>query len=54
MEVNKSIDISGLPERNVHGSVIMGVHDSEDAERMKKYKLTPGFKFIACKPPCKM
>ena len=42
MEVNESIDISGLPERNVHGSVIMAVHDSEDAERMTKYKLTPG------------
>ena len=42
MEMNESIDISGLPERNVHGSVIMAVHDSEDAERMTKYKLTPG------------
>ena len=43
MEINESIGISGLPERNVHGSVvIMAVHDSEDAERMTKYKLTPG------------
>ena len=54
MEVNESIDISGFPERNVHDSVIMAVHDSEDAERMTKYKLTPGFKFTTCKPPCKM
>ena len=54
MEVNESIDISGLPERNVHDSVIMAVHDSEDAERTTKYKLTPGFKFTTCKPPCKM
>ena len=39
MEVDESIDISGLPERNacMARSLLREEWDSEDAERMTKY-----------------
>ena len=52
MQLNESIDISGLSGRTVHGPVIRGVPDSEDAERMAK--TYTWVQVITCKPPSKM
>ena len=52
MQLNESIDISGLSEKNVHGPVIRGLPDSEDAERMAKTYTR--IQVITCKLPSRM